>query len=44
MMLQEFAARAAPPVGRAGRPEKWHKVAVFRTFFQHPYTGGNGEV
>jgi hypothetical protein len=38
-MLQGLAGLAAPPDGRAGETEKWHKVAHFRAFFERPYTG-----
>jgi hypothetical protein len=39
LILQRLAEPAAAPAGRAGGPEKWHKVAVFAAFFEHPYTG-----
>jgi hypothetical protein len=41
---QRLAEPAAPPWGRAEGAEKWHKVAVFGAFFEHPYTIGSGEV
>ena len=44
MTLQRLAEPAAAPEGRAGGPEKWHKVAVFRAFFEHPYSTVTGEV
>jgi hypothetical protein len=38
MAPQGFAELAAPSRSRAGGAEKWHKVAVFGAFFQHPDT------
>jgi hypothetical protein len=35
---QRLAGPVAPPLGRAGGPEKWHKVAGSGAFFEHPYT------
>jgi hypothetical protein len=39
MMLQRLAEPAAAPGGRVGGAEKWHRVAGFGAFFEHPYTG-----
>jgi hypothetical protein len=39
MMLQRLVETDAAPAGRAGGAKKWHKVAVFGAFFEHPYTG-----
>jgi hypothetical protein len=36
-MRQGLADPAAAPKGRVGGAEKWHKVAVFGAFFEHPY-------
>jgi hypothetical protein len=44
MILQRLAERAVPPGSRAERPEKWHEVAVFWTFFERLYTGVRGRV
>jgi hypothetical protein len=27
---------------RSGRAKKWHEVAVFRVYFEHPYTSERG--
>jgi hypothetical protein len=44
MTRHRLTESAAALGGRAGGAEKWHKVAVFKAFFQHPYTTGPGEV
>jgi hypothetical protein len=42
LALSGLESRGSPPRRRAGRPGKWHEMAVFWAFFQHPYTGVPG--
>jgi hypothetical protein len=44
MAPQQLTEPAATPRGRARGLKKWHKVAVFGAFFEHPHTARPGEV
>jgi hypothetical protein len=41
VILKRLAKQALDTLRRAGRSEKWHKVAGFRPFFERLYTGVN---